>query len=498
MDIPSRQIPFATPIPDLPHAVSVSFPTLEDVIRYEERDPEAHAQLKIAYPRFVAHHLVSQWETYLQSKFGLEAMQVYCLCSTHAAKDLQRYVGFRHVKVIADEAYAIVSVEKNETVELKARKFLQHTGCRISSRQAEDLLIEATELISSEVSAPDPDAYEIVQDSLTEKTGARTNEDVFMTNSGMSAVYAAFRAIQDIQSKKDRTYWIQLGWMYVDTYEILNKFAGDDENKIFIQDPTNLDELESILKSRGFEVAGIISEMPTNPLVQTPDVERLVNLARTYGVALVVDPTVSSIINVDVLPFTDVLVTSLTKYVSHEGDVMMGVVALQPESPFYDELKSSIDKHIEPPYHRDVKRVADQFLNVESVAKLVNENTIKLAAYFEGHPGVRNTHWAYGADNAERYRKIEKDADCPGSMITIDLVKPLAEFYDNCRIRKGPSFGMEITLMSPFMYMAHYDLVSEETGRDDLNGYGINPDLVRISVGTEPIEEIIAAFDEAL
>lgn len=498
MDIPSKQISFATPIPDLPHAISVSFPTLDDVIRYEERNPEAHAQLKIAYPRFVAHHRVVEWEAFLQTKFGLEEMHVHCLCSTHAAKDLQRYVGFQHVKVIADEAYAVVGVEKDEAAEIKARKFLQHTGCRISSRQAEDLLIEASVLISSEVSVPDENAFENVQDSLTEKIGARTNEDVFLANSGMGAVYAAFRAIQEIQSKKDRTYWIQLGWMYVDTYEILNKFAGDDENKIFIQDPTNLDALESILESRGFEVAGIISEMPTNPLVQTPDVERLLKLARTYGVALVVDPTVASIVNVDVLPFTDVLVTSLTKYVSHEGDVMMGAVALQADSPFYNELKTLIRKHIEPPYHRDVKRVADQLPNVESVAKTVNANTLKLAAFFEGHPGVRLTHWAYGADNAERYQKIEKDADCPGSMITIDLVKPLAEFYDVCRISKGPSFGMEITLMSPFMYMAHYDLVSQAQGREDLNAYGINPDLVRISVGTEPIEQIIAAFGEAL
>mgnify|MGYP003314219678 CR=1 FL=1 len=83
-------------------------------------------------------------------------------------------------------------------------------------------------------------------------------------------------------------------------------------------------------------------------------------------------------------------------------------------------------------------------------------------------------------------------------MITIDLVKPVAKFYDNCRIPKGPSFGMDRSLMSPFMYMAHYDIISSPTGRDELLEYGLNPDLIRISVGTEPIDQIIAAFDEAL
>ena len=498
MEIPTRQIPFATPIPAKPHAISVSFPSLRDVILYEERDPDTHAQLKIAYPRFVAHHRVLEWEAHIQAKFSLEDRNVHCLCSTHAAKDLQRYVGFRHVKVIADEAYAIVGIEKDEAVELKARKFLQHTGCRISSRQAEDLLAAAGLLEEHEVTEPDPDAYENLQDTLTEKIGARTNEDVFLTNSGMSAVYAAFRSIQGIQAKEDRSYWIQLGWMYVDTYEILNKFAGDDEKKIFVQDPTDLDVLEGILEERGHEVAGIISEMPTNPLVQTPDVERLLHLARKHGVALVVDPTVSSVLNVDVLPFTDVLVTSLTKYISHEGDAMMGTVALQSNSPFYDALKDGIAQHVEPPYHRDVRCVATQIPRMETVAEQVNANTLKLAAFFENHPGVRHTHWAYSGGNGERYRRIEKGAGSPGSMITIDLVKPLEEFYDKCRISKGPSFGMDLTLMSPFMYMAHYDLVSEKSGQEDLKSYGINPDLIRISVGCEPIEQIIAAFEEAL
>lgn len=470
---------------------------MRDVIRYEEGDPQAHDLISTAYPRFVAHHWVLQWEKFLQTKFGLEDKITFCVCSTHAAKDLQRYLGFQYVKVIAEEAYAVVGVENEENLIFKAKKFLQHTGFRISSRQAEDLLIEAGELDAG-LKEPDFEAYETVQDSLTEKIGARTNEDVFLTQSGMSSVYAAFRAIQEVQSKRDRTLWIQLGWMYVDTYEILNKFAGDDERKIFIHDPTNLDELAAILADQGDKVAGIISEIPTNPLVQTTDPDRLLELARHYGVALMVDPTVSSIVNVDVLPFCDVLVTSLTKYVSHEGDVLMGAVALQSESPFYEELKNNLSDFVEPPYYRDVHRVSEQLSSIESIAEIVNLNTQKLAEFFAGHRGVKKVYWVNADDNAGRYQKIEKEPGSPGSMITIDLVKPVAEFYDLCRISKGPSFGMDRTLMSPFMYMAHYDIISKPTGRDELLEYGLNPDLIRISVGTEPIEQIIAAFDEAL
>ena len=48
------------------------------------------------------------------------------------------------------------------------------------------------------------------------------------------------------------------------------------------------------------------------------------------------------------------------------------------------------------------------------------------------------------------------------------------------------------------MYLAHYDLVTSKEGREFLNGVGICPELIRISVGEEPYEEIEAVFKEAL
>ena len=71
-------------------------------------------------------------------------------------------MGFRYVKVIAEEAYAVVVVEKEENAELKTRKFLQHTGVRISSRQAEDLLAEVGKLDSHRTSLKPSSAFKIV------------------------------------------------------------------------------------------------------------------------------------------------------------------------------------------------------------------------------------------------------------------------------------------------------------------------------------------------
>ena len=83
-------------------------------------------------------------------------------------------------------------------------------------------------------------------------------------------------------------------------------------------------------------------------------------------------------------------------------------------------------------------------------------------------------------------------------MIGFTLHRPLEDFYDRLRLPKGPSFGMKTTLICPFMYLAHYDLVSTEAGRAELSASGIDPDLLRMSVGCEPADEIISALAEAL
>ena len=83
-------------------------------------------------------------------------------------------------------------------------------------------------------------------------------------------------------------------------------------------------------------------------------------------------------------------------------------------------------------------------------------------------------------------------------MISFTLKGPLAKFHDAVRRPKGPSFGMTTILISPFIYLAHYDLVTSATGRAELAAHGLSPELPRLSVGTEPVDDIIAALTEAL
>ena len=82
-------------------------------------------------------------------------------------------------------------------------------------------------------------------------------------------------------------------------------------------------------------------------------------------------------------------------------------------------------------------------------------------------------------------------------MITIELNGPMPPVYDALACLKGPSFGTNL-LWFPLMYLAHYDLVTSDSGRAFLQQRGICPELLRISVGIEPYDAIESVFKNAL
>jgi cystathionine gamma-synthase len=260
----------------------------------------------------------------------------------------------------------------------------------------------------------------------------------------------------------------------------------------------DLSGLERLLATDGARIAGIIIEAPTNPLIQTPDIAAVAALARRHGVRLILDPAISSPYNVDLLPAADLVAQSLTKYTAHEGDVIAGAVVVNPQGPDAAELRRLVSEYLEPVHPRDLARLAAQIDATEDVVRKINASTMQVAALLENHPAVQQVWWALQPGSRENYLKIARSPTAVGSIISFTLKAPMKDFYDRVRLPKGPSFGMRTTLISPFIYLAHYDLVTSPAGRAELTAHGLSPDLLRLSVGLEPIEDILAALREAL
>ena len=87
--------------------------------------------------------------------------------------------------------------------------------------------------------------------------------------------------------------------------------------------PEDLDDLEQRL-SQGERFLSLFCEFPSNPLLRTPDLRRIWRLANRYNFVVVVDETIGNYLNVHTLPYADVVVSSLTKIFSGEGNVMGG------------------------------------------------------------------------------------------------------------------------------------------------------------------------------
>ncbi|MFM8337170.1 MAG: PLP-dependent transferase [Opitutaceae bacterium] len=489
-------------IPGGAHSVSCSLPTMRDVRGYEEKDPETMRALSSGYPRFVVHPFARRLtEHLLASDPGLRGRDLWLVPSEGASKRLTAHLGpGSDARPFSRDGLHGVSHPVSPELSARAKTYMQNTGGFLSSREAEDRLVRLGLLpaVQTEVlfaGAPAAHVHAHLRDALPGATEA----DVFLAPSGMNAVWAAFRAAAALQSARGRTVWLQLGWLYLDTIAILQRFTGAPGNHIHVRDPLDLRGIEKVLGTLGARVAGVIAEVPTNPLIQTPDLPALGELCRRHGALLIVDPSIASIHNVNVLPHADLVVASLTKYAASDGDLTAGLVAVNPAGRDAAALRAALPAEIEPVYPRDLSRLAAQIGHTREVLARIHTNTARVAAFLASHPAVGEVRWALQADCAANFRRIARTPGATGGVITFTLRRKgaLEPFYDHLRLPKGPSFGMKTTLICPFMYLAHYDLVTTPAGLAELAASGVNPDLLRLCCGTEPAEEIIGALSEA-
>ncbi len=496
-----QPLPLGRPIPGSPHSVSCSLPTMGDVRGYEEKNPAVVQTIATGYPRFVVHTFARRLaEHFTNARPELKNRTLWLTSSERMAGRLAAHLGPVAQAFATDRLHGVSHPTSADTF-LRTKVFLQNIGGFISSREAEDHLVRLGLLAAPHrEEAFSGDAPAEIRRQLRPALPGAADGDLILANCGMSGIYAAFRAVSEIQAARGRTVWLQLGWLYLDTIAILKKFTAAPSDYVYVRDMLDFASIERIFALHGARIAGVVAEVPTNPLIQTPDLPALATLCRKHGAHLLVDPSISSVCNLDVLKHGDVLVTSLTKYTASEGDLTAGLCAINPAGPDAAELRRRIASEAEPLYSRDAARLAAQIGRTPEVLKKIHAGTARVVAFLEKQPAVKDVFWALSSANRENYLRLARAPDATGGMITFTLREPgsLARFYDRRRLPKGPSFGMKTTLICPFMYLAHYDLVTTPAGLAELAASKLDPDLLRLCIGTEPADDIIATLAEAL
>ncbi|KAL0088002.1 pyridoxal phosphate-dependent transferase [Phycomyces blakesleeanus] len=317
-----------------------------------------------------------------------------------------------------------------------------------------------------------------------------SEEDVYLFPCGMSAIFHAHRLALAVGDQSLKS--VCFGFPYTDTLKILQKF-GAGCYFYGIGEDHNIDELEERLKG-GERILSLFCELPSNPLLKSPNLKRLRQLADAYNFFIVVDETIGNFCNVGVLEWADMAVSSLTKVFSGDSNVMGGSMILNPNRQFYDKLKKELANDYEDiVWAEDAVFLERNSRTFKERAKSINIDAETLCDFLIKHPKVVSIFYPKYTCR-ENYDAVKTPDGGYGGLFSIILKseKHAAQFYDNLGCAKGPSLGTNFTLASPYTILAHF------TELDWAEKFGVPKHLVRVSVGLEGKERLLAMFKKAL
>ncbi|KNE69140.1 hypothetical protein AMAG_13996 [Allomyces macrogynus ATCC 38327] len=523
---PPADLPLGTSIPPHePHAVSVSLPEWRDVIGYEEGTKRVHDSLQAGYPRFVYASAVQDLFSACRTRFAHPGEDVLVLPTRADADACRAFLVAQHpgtrVRVIE---YAVPRVRDARGVRLEvvafpadlaktAKAFWQHSGAIVSSRMAEHAmrLIGDAERYPRTVEphgvaarrCPDPrqslpgalksavDAKRVVKHRIAPYFGAAA-DDVYLFSCGMNAIWHAHRAVTRLRPGKT----VQFGFPYLDTLKIQEKF--NQQGVIFLGhgDENDLQTLSTLARDANPPLSAVFCEFPSNPLLKVPPLHEIRDLADKHGFMIVVDDTVASFANVNVLPVADVVVSSLTKVFSGDSNVMGGSMVLNPSSRYYDQLKQQMQTQYEDGlWDDDAIFLEHNSRPFAERVRVINRNTEVVVDFLAKSPLVDRVFYPTLTDRAayDAFRVATSDSGY-GALLSVQFPTEVqaATFYDALHVAKGPSLGTTFTLACPYTIMAHYTELAWAAE------FGVCRWLVRISVGTEDVGVLLGILRRAL
>jgi len=472
------------PLPDSAHAISVCLPTWADTIRYEEDDPSVLSRLTSGYPRFFFHPLVRELFRRCKRRLAGPGELSYVYPSRRAAERCRAFMD-RHTGepgelcALEPEGLWAVRFPKEQTTAAKA--FWRHSGDGVSSRRAEAVL----------EGRPEPDAGAARETLCQRLASAHTvgPEQVFLFPTGMSAIFSVLRTVQRLHPGRES---VQFGFPYVDTLKLQQKF-GPGVRFYPRGDESDLAHLKGHIEKHA--VSALFCELPTNPLLTSPDLKGLAELAELHRFPLIVDDTIGTTENIGVLPYADIAVTSLTKFFSGTGDVMGGAAIVNPEGPFASRLVEIMtEEHEDLLWGEDALLLARNSEGLGERMRTVNRTAEQLCEFLHRHPHVERVHYPKYS-TPELYGACLRPGGGYGGLFSILLAgapERAPRFFDALRVSKGPNLGTVFSLSCPYTILAHYREM------DFAERCGVPRHLVRVSVGLEEPDDLIDRFDRAL
>ena len=315
-------------------------------------------------------------------------------------------------------------------------------------------------------------------------------EAAVATSSGMGAISSTLWTVLKVGDHivTDKTLY---GCTFALMCHGLTRFGID----VTFVDTSNLDEVKNAMKEN---TRVVYLETPANPNLKIVDIEALAKIAHTNPNTLViVDNTFATPYMQKPLTLgADVVVHSVTKYINGHGDVIAGLVitnkALADQIRFVG-LKDMTGAVLGP---QDAYYIIRGMKTFEIRMERHCKNARKVVEFLNNHPKIERVYYP-GLETHPGYEIAKKQMKDFGAMISFELKggfeagKTLLNSLKLCSL--AVSLGDTETLIQHPASMTHSPYTKEER-----EAAGITDGLVRLSVGLENVEDIIADLEHGL
>jgi cystathionine beta-lyase/cystathionine gamma-synthase len=324
--------------------------------------------------------------------------------------------------------------------------------------------------------------------ALSEKLAALENADAALVSaSGMAAITTT---LLTVLSSGD--HLLAQNCLYGGTHDFVTRDLGQFGITYDFVDGDDPDDWEKKVRPN---TKAIYVETISNPLMQVPDLEAIVEFSRRRKLISIIDNTFASPINYRPIEHGfDLSVHSATKYLNGHSDIVAGAVIgssdlIDKITHRLNHLGGSLDPHAAFLLHRGVKTLA---LRVRQQ----NENALQIAGYLEKHARLDKVNYP-GLESHPNHGRAKRLFDGYGGMMSFELRGGVEEAEQFMRSAKlpivAPSLGGVETLITRPARTSHSGLLAEDRRR-----LGISDRLIRLSVGIESAGDIIADLEQAL
>ena len=339
--------------------------------------------------------------------------------------------------------------------------------------------------------------------------------------SGMAAITAA---IQTVARAGDNI--ISVSQLYGGTYNFFAHTLPNQGIEARLASGDDIDALEALIDDN---TKALFCESIGNPAGNIVDIQALADMAHKHGIPVIVDNTVATpILCRPIEQGADIVIHSLTKYIGGHGTSVGGIIVDSGKFPWKDSPRFPAFNQPDPSYHGVVYADAfgeaafigrarvvplrnmgaaispfNSFIILQGLETLAlrmerhTENALRVAQYLAMHDQVEWVNYA-GLEGDKYYELAKKVVGGKPSAILSFGIKggetSGAKFIDALQlIKRLVNIGDAKSLACHPASTTHRQLNDEE-----LNSAGVSREMVRISVGIEHVEDIIADIDQAL